>query len=135
MLVNKSLHTCGPGYQEVNLPIPFDERPDPPDGRPQLLVGLVHLVHGADEDAEVDADEGEEGRSEVDLALLVDGHVHADETLVGEEVGALVAEAERGVDLLEQGEHVRVVDLPAAKRRSGETIEFGNAVGFRIWNF
>ena len=127
--------TCGPGNEEVDLAIPLDEGPDAPDGRAQLLVGLVHLVHGADEDAEVDADEGEERRGEVNLALLVDGHVHADETLVGEEVGALVAEAERGVDLLEQGEHVRVVDLPAAKRRNGEKIEFGDAVAFRIWKF
>ena len=60
---------------------------------------------------QVDSNEGEERRGEVDPALVVDGHVHSDEALVGEQVGALGTEAERRVDLLQQREHLRVVNL------------------------
>ena len=70
---------------------------------------MVHLLHAAHEDLQVYANQGEEGGLEVDLALLVDRHVHPDQPLVGQQVGALAAKAERRVDLPEQGQQVGVV--------------------------
>jgi len=61
-------------------------------------------------DAEVLPDEGEEGGGEVDPPLPVQGHVHADEPLVGHLVGALLPEPEGRVDVLQQLHGLRVVD-------------------------
>ncbi len=79
---------------------------------PQLLVRLVHLLGGAHLDAQVLANERKERRGEVHLALLGDGHVHANQLLVGEPVGALVAEAERRVHVAQHVVHLRVVNVP-----------------------
>ena len=59
---------------------------------------------------EVLSDECEERGGEVDHALVVDGLVHADELLEGEAVGALGAEAQRRVHVLQHVVHLRVVD-------------------------
>ena len=64
-----------------------------------------------DEYVEVDPDQREEGAREVNLTLHVDRHVHPDQSLVGEKVRTLAAEPQRRVDLLQQSEHVHVVDL------------------------
>ena len=64
-----------------------------------------------DENVKVDSDECEERAREVDLSLHVDRHVHADQPLVGQQVRALAAKAQRGVDLLQEREHVHVVDF------------------------
>ena len=69
------------------------------NGGPELLVGLVHLLHAPHEDLQVDPNEGEECGLEVDFALLVHRHVHPDEPLVGQQVGALRAETKGRVDL------------------------------------
>ena len=60
---------------------------------------------------QVDPNEGEERRGEVDPTLVVDWHVHPDEALVRQQIGALGAEAERRIDLLQQREHLRVVNF------------------------
>ena len=59
---------------------------------------------------EVLSDECEERGGEVDHALVVDGLVHADELLEGEAVGALGAEPQRRVHVLQHVVHLRVVD-------------------------
>ena len=41
---------------------------------------------------------------------LIDGHVHADETLVGHLVRALLPEAKRRIDVLQQLHRLRVVN-------------------------
>ena len=64
-----------------------------------------------DKNVEVDPDEGEEGAGEVDLPLDVDRHVHPHQPLVGQQVRALAAEPQRRVDLLQESEHVHVVDF------------------------
>jgi hypothetical protein len=49
-------------------------------------------------------------------ALVVDGLVHADELLEGQAVGALGAEAQRGVHVLQHVIHLGVVDAAPALR-------------------
>ncbi len=54
---------------------------------PGALIGkhwsIVRTETLPDENVKVDSDESEEGAREVDLALHVDRHVHADQPLVG----------------------------------------------------
>ena len=60
-------------------------------------------------DSERGADEGEEGGGEVDSVVVVQGHVHLDESLVGQFVGTLPAEAHGGRQGSQHLVHVRVV--------------------------
>ena len=75
---------------------------------PQVLVRLVqpslHL------DVEGGADEREEGRLELDRAVVIEGHVHCNESFAGDSRGAEAAKAQGWVDLPEQGENVHVLD-------------------------
>ena len=79
--------------------LPF---PDVLHRLPQVLVRLVqpalHL------DVQRRADEGEEGRLELDGAVVVERHVHRDQPLASNPRGAEPAESEGWVDLPEQGE-------------------------------
>ena len=78
---------------------------DPCTFHPSEPGKLIIVLNGnlrRDPFLQVHPDESEERRGEVNPALIVDGHVHADEALVGEQVGALGSEAERRVDLLQQ---------------------------------
>jgi len=52
----------------------------------------------------------------VGLNYLVDGHVHPDEPLVGHLVRALLAEAQRRVNVLQQLHGLRVVNCPTKKK-------------------
>ena len=54
----------------------------------------------------------------MDFTLDVDRHVHPDQPLVGQQVRALAAEAEGWIDLLQQREHVHVVDLAPGSRNT-----------------
>ena len=89
-------------------------RPGLLDGGPQLLVGLVHLLHAPHEDLQVDPDQGEERRLEVDLPLLVHRHVHPDQPLVGEQVRTLGPESQRRINLSQQRQEISVVDQAPA---------------------
>ena len=51
------------------------------------------------------------------LALDVDGHVHAHQPLVGQQVRTLAAESQGRIDLFEKRKHIHVVDLSAAKKQ------------------
>ena len=66
----------------------------------KFLVRLVHFVHAPHEDLQVDPDQGKERGSEVDFALYVHGHVHADQALISQEVGTLATESQGRIDLL-----------------------------------
>ena len=98
-------------------------RPSPGDrpgllyGRPELLVSLVHLLHAPHEDLQVDPDQGEERRLEVDLPLLVHRHVHPDQPLVGEQVRTLGPESQRRINLSQQRQEISVVDQTPAHQR------------------
>ena len=74
-------------------------RPGLLDGGPQLLVGLVHLLHAPHEDLQVDPYEGEQGGLEVDFALLVHRHVHPHQPLVRQQIWAFAAKTQRRVNL------------------------------------
>ena len=74
-------------------------RPGLLDGGPQLLVGLVHLLHAPHEDLQVDPYEGEQGGLEVDFALLVHRHVHPHQPLVRQQVRAFAAKTQGRVNL------------------------------------
>ena len=95
--------------QEVYLAGPGDG-PHLHDGGAQLEVGLVHLRALPHVDLQVVADEGEEGGGEAHPPLLVDGHVHPDEALVGHLVRTLLPEPERRVDVLQQLQRLGVVN-------------------------
>ena len=99
-------------------------RPGLLDGGPQLLVGLVHLLHAPHEDLQVDPDEGEERGLEVDLPLLIHRHVHPDQALVGQQVRALAAEAQGRVYLSEEWQEVGVVDQAPGTRNNSEITQY-----------
>ena len=88
------------------------------DGRPQLQVRLVHLRALPHVDLEVVSDEGEERGCERDPALLVDGHVHPDQSLVRHLVWTLLAKAQRRVNILQHLESLCVVDLTSGVQLS-----------------
>ena len=52
----------------------------------------------------------------MDFSLYVYWHIHSDQPLVCQEVGALAPEPQRRVDLFQQRKHVHVVDLAFAQR-------------------
>ena len=87
----------------VGLPLP-----DVLHRLPQVLVRLVqpalHL------DVERGADESEQGRLELDGAVVVQRHVHRDESFASNSRGTEAAEAQGWVDLSEEGEDVHVLD-------------------------
>lgn len=66
--------------------------------------------------AEILANEGEQRRSEVHLAVPVHRHIHPDELLVREPIRALVAKPQRRVHILQHVVHLRVVDLAGGVR-------------------
>lgn len=82
--------------------------PDPLDGRPEQLVGVVDVSLRVD--LEIRPDEGEQRRVEADSSVGVEGHIHGDESLAGQPVGTEFSEAERRRDLSEQGDHVQMLD-------------------------
>lgn len=113
------------------------QRPYLSDGDAKLLIGLVHFVScfvrkiSIDKarftnqvhltrshfDAEILADESEQRRSEVHLAISVHGHVHSNKFFVRQTVRALVAEAERRVHVLQHVEHLRVQYFAAVEEK------------------
>ena len=105
----KSLPTFSWRDKKVNLFLSL-VGPDLDDGGPELEVGLVHLLGGAHLDAEVLPDQREEGRREVDHALVVNRLVHPDQLLEGQPVRTLGPEAQGRVHVLQHVVHLRVVD-------------------------
>ena len=59
-------------------------------------------------------DECKERRGEVDLALVVQRHVHPDQLLVGQPVRTLGPEPQRWIHVLQHVVHLRVVDTSSA---------------------
>ena len=96
------------------------DRPGLLYGRPQLLVSLVHLLHAPHEDLQVDPDQGEQRRLEVDLPLLIHRHVHPDQPLVSQQIRALGAKAQGRIDLSQQREEVSVVNQAPEIRERDE---------------
>ena len=76
----------------------------------QCCPHLVHLRALPDVDLEIVADEGEERGGEGNPPLLVYGHVHPDEALVGHLVRTLLPEPEWRINVLKQLQRLRVVD-------------------------
>ena len=104
--------------KNCQLSVPFCEGPTPANCLSQLLVCLVHLIHGAHENLQVDSDQGEQSAGEMHLAFHIYWHVHSYQPLVGQQVRAFAAKPKWRVDLLQQGKHVHVVYL-APKRWQG----------------
>ena len=69
-------------------------------------------------DAQIFPNQSEQSGGEVDLAVSVERHVHADQLLVGQSVGAFVAEAERRIHIFQHVEHFRVMNLSPKQRPS-----------------
>ena len=91
----------------------------------QCCPHLVHLRTLPDVDLEIVADEGEERGGEGNPPLLVYGHVHPDEALVGHLVRTLLPEPERRINVLQHLQRLGVVDLtPAIKANFKLTCHF-----------
>ena len=103
------LLTSSSRHQELNLLL-GGEGPHLEDGLAQLHVRLVHLLRRPHLDAQVLPDQGEEGGGEVDLALVVQRHVHPNQLLVGQAIRAFGSEAQRGIHILEHVIHFGIVD-------------------------
>ena len=108
--------TFSRGNEQVDLLLAL-VRPHLDDGRPELEVGLVHLLRRPHLDVEVLPDEREERSREVHHALVVDRLVHADELLEGEAVGALGAESQRRVHVFQHVVHLGVINSPPEVER------------------
>ncbi len=89
------------------------ERPHLDHGLPELDVGLVHFLGRPHLDAQVLPDQGEQRRREVDLALLVERHVHPDQLLVRQPVGTLRPEPQGRVHVLQHVVHLGVMNSSA----------------------
>ena len=75
-----------------------------------MLSHLVHFRALPHVDLEIVSDEGEERGGEGHPALLVYGHVHPDEALVGHLVRTLLPEPQRGINVLQQLQRLGVVN-------------------------
>ena len=94
------------------------DRPGLLYGRPELLVSLVHLLHAPHEYLQVDPDQREQCRLEVNFSLLVHWHVHPDQPLVSQEIRTFGAKTQGRVDLSQQWEEVSVVhQAPETRER------------------
>lgn len=86
-------------------------------------------ITGSHFDIQILPDEGEEGRSEVDFTIVVDGHVHSNKFFVGEAIWTFVAEPQRWIHVLKHVVHFSVMDFTARIIRD-QLVEL-KRVGFR----
>ena len=96
--------------------IPLDERPYFAYRASEFLICLIHFIHASEEDLEVDSHKSKQCGLEVHFALDVHRHVHSNQALVGQQIGTLATKSQGGIDLLEKGKHVHVVDLTTEKK-------------------
>lgn len=80
---------------------------------PELLIGLIHFVHGSHENLQVYSNQSKKGGGEMHLALYVNRHIHPHQSLVSQQVRTFAAEAQGWIDLFEQSKHVHVMYFPA----------------------
>ena len=64
-------------------------------------------------DAQIFSDQGKERGRELNFAISIDRHVHADEFLISEPVRTFIAKAQWWIHVLEHIVHFAIVDLAA----------------------
>lgn len=74
----------------------------------QLFVGFVHFLHRPHLDAQRFSDQGEQCRREMHRPVLRHRHVHADQVLVGQTIGALSTEPNGRCDVSQHLVHLLV---------------------------
>ena len=68
-------------------------------------------------DAEILSNQCEEGGGELNFTVRIDRHVHSYEFLIGQSIGAFVAEPQRRIHVFQHVVHFRVVDFTPKNRQ------------------